>query len=153
MKYAAALRAIGQDFERRDFKAFDIRCEGDAYAARCGYQAPPSELPVSVHYTLKDLQGLDEAAKERRGEAPPAKDFLDQVQIFRTIGGYMDKINGRLLRLTNNQNVAGEPGFRVEYINADGEHVVDSRTALAVYDMCVAMYKQRGKLTGTGGLR
>jgi hypothetical protein len=29
--------------------------------------------------------------------------------------------------------------------------MVDDRPGSALYDMCVMMYKQRGKMTGTGG--
>ncbi len=43
--------------------------------------------------------------------------------------------------------------FVVEYITRDGDLVVDDRAGAAIYDMCVQMYKQRGKLTGTGGRR
>ena len=64
----------------------------------------------------------------------------------------MDKNEWRLIRVTNNN--AGQKGsLVVEYLNKDGERVVDDRAGSAVYDMCVQMYKQRGKLTGTGGRR
>lgn len=150
MKHAVALRAIGQDFDRRNLKSFDIQCEGNEYFAQCGYQDPPSEMPVSIHYTLKDLEDLDETGAEYRGNTSSSKDFFDQIQILRTLGGYIDKIEGHLIRITNNQPFGAESGFKIEYFDADGERVIEERTSQAVYDMCVAMYKQRGRLTGTG---
>ncbi len=150
-KYATALRCIGQDLERRGLKSFDIRFERNEYVAYCGYQDPPSPTPVTIQYTFKDIQELDRASEGKRGELSATKEFLNQVQIFRTIGGYLDKNEGQLIRLTNNDGTGKDSLFKVEYVTQDGERLVDDRAGTAIYDMCVTMYKQRGKLTGTGG--
>jgi hypothetical protein len=100
-----------------------------------------------------DIDELDRVGEDKRGEPPLAKDFLNQIQIFRTIGGYLDKNEARLIRITNNDAPGKDSIFTVEYITRDGEHMVDDRAGSALYDMCVVMYKQRGKLTGTGGRR
>lgn len=151
--YATILRCIGQDLERRGLKAFDIRVDGNAYVAECGYQEPPAPAPVSIHYSLDDIDELDRAGEKRRGGALPASDFINQVQIFRTIGGFLDKNESRLVRITNNDATQNGSLLVVEYVTKDGERVVDDRAGSAIYDMCVQMYKQRGKLTGTGSRR
>ncbi|TMA59578.1 MAG: hypothetical protein E6J73_15360 [Deltaproteobacteria bacterium] len=152
-KYVITLRCIAQDLERRGLKTFDIRLLRDEYIVECGYQDPPSPTPVTIHYTLMDIDELDRVGEDKRGEPPLAKDFLNQIQIFRTIGGYLDKNEARLIRITNNDAPGKDSIFTVEYITRDGEHMVDDRARSALYDMCVVMYKQRGKLTGTGGRR
>jgi hypothetical protein len=106
---------------------------------------------VTIQYTSKDIQELDQAGEGQRSDLSATKDFLNQVQIFRTIGGYLDKNEGQLVRLTNNDGTGKDSLFKVEYVTQDGEQVVDDRAGTAIYDMCVTMYKQRGKLTGTGG--
>jgi hypothetical protein len=151
MKYADALRCIAQDLERRGLKAFDIHLARNEYVANCGYQEPPAPTPVTIQYTLKDLEELDRVGEGKRGERSPAKEFLNQIQIFRTIGGYLDKNEARLIRITNNEALGKDSVFKVEYVTRDGEHMIDDRAGSALYDMCVVMYKQRGKLTGTGG--
>jgi hypothetical protein len=57
------------------------------------------------------------------------------------------------LRVTNNDGGSKDSLIRVEYLTRDGEHVIDDRAGSAIYDMCVQMYKQRGRMTGTGGRR
>jgi hypothetical protein len=151
IKCATALRCIGQDLEHRGLKSFDVRLEGTAYVAQCGYQDPPSPMPVTIEYTSQDLQDLDRSGEGQRGESPSAKEFLNQVQIFRTIGNYIDKNEALLLRITNNHVNGRDSLFKVEYLTRDGERVVDDRAGAAIYDMCVTMYKQRGKMTGTEG--
>lgn len=152
-KYAMSLRCIAQDLERRGLKTFNIRLLRDEFIVEGGYQDPPSPTPVTIHYTLKDIDELDRAGERKRGEPPSGKDFLNQSQIFRTIGGYLDKNTARLIRITNNEGHGKEATFKVEYVTREGEHMIDDRAGSALYDMCVVMYKQRGKLTGTGGRR
>ena len=149
--FATALRSIGQDLERRGLKTFDIRFEGGEFIALCGYQPPPAATPVELKYRPSDIEELDQHGGENRGKAAPPKDFLNQPHVFRTIGGFLDRNEAQLIRLANNDSRAKESTFIVEYISRDGERVVDDRAGAAIYDMCVSMYKQRGKLTGTGG--
>ncbi|MGH7871633.1 MAG: hypothetical protein ACREQO_05385 [Candidatus Binatia bacterium] len=133
-------------------KSFDLKVEGDLYIAECGYQPPPSPTPVELRYTQADLRELSALGDEQRGKSGPTKEFLSQVQILRTIGGYLDRNRVTLLRITNNLARSGEDfSLRVEYLGVDGDQIVDDRAGAAIYDLCIAMYKQRKKLTGTGG--
>lgn len=151
--FATPLRSIGQDLERRGLKTFDIRFDGREFVAQCGYQEPPAPTPVELKYRPSDIEELDRAGEKNRGKVPPPKDFLNQPQIFRTIGDFLDKNQATLVRLANSDRRAKESTFIVEYISKEGEHVVDDRAGAAIYDMCVSMYKQRGKLIGTSGRR
>lgn len=153
LNYSTALRCIGQDLERRGLKAFDIRLEGDEYIAECGYQEPPSPMPVSIQYTPADIEELDRIGESKRGGTPAPAEFINQSQIFRTIGSYLDRSESLLLRMTNNDPISNDSLIKVEYLTRDGERVLDDREGSAIYDMCVQMYKQRGRLTGTGKQR
>jgi hypothetical protein len=150
--FATALRCIGQDLERRGLKTFDISFDGEEFTALCGYQAPPAATPVELKYRPSDIEELNQLGDQNRGAIAPPKDFLNQPQVFRTIGGFLDKNEAQFARLANNDPRAKESTFIVEYVSRDGERVIDDRAGAAIYDMCVGMYKQRGKLTGTGGL-
>jgi hypothetical protein len=151
--YVIALRCIGQDLERRGLKSFDIRLEGKRYIVECGYQEPPAPTPVSLHYDPKDIDELERIGESKRGEIARTQEFINQVQIFRTIGAYLDKNEAQLLRLTNNHGKGKNALFKIEYMTRDRERIVDDHAGAAIYDMCVQMFKQRGKLTGTGGRR
>lgn len=150
MNFAMGLRCIGQDLERRSIKTFDIRHEANEYLVLGGYQAPPAVTPVSIKYTIADIADLDDAGAENQGRPMAEKEFLNQAQILRSVGGFIDKNEGRLIRVTNNEDHGDEPWVKFEYVSRDGEYVETERTGLALYNMCVAMYKQRRKLTGTG---
>ena len=153
INYSIALRCLAQDLERRGLKCFDIRVHGEIFTVDGGYQDPPSSTPVSIEYTRRELDEMDQQGETRRGQPFQGQEFINQGQVFRTIGAFLDKNEARLVRLTNNHDKKKDTLFIVEYLTRDGERVVDDRAGAAIYDMCVQMYKQRGKLTGTEGRR
>lgn len=152
LSYSTALRCIAQDLDRRSLKAFDIRVQKNGcFSVEGGYQEPPASTPVSIEYTMRDIEDLDRSGEERRGEISGKQEFVNQVQIFRTIGSYLDRNEARLVRLTNNYARGKDSLLMVEYYTREGDRVVDDRAGTAIYDMCVQMYKQRGRLNGTAG--
>ena len=66
--FSMALRNIGQDLARRGLKSFDIRFDGEEFIALCGYQEPPAATPVELKYRPSDIEELDEAGENRRGD-------------------------------------------------------------------------------------
>jgi hypothetical protein len=140
------LRAIGQDLEARGIKTFVIRCEADdLYVVEAGYQAPPALIPVTLYYTLDDIEQLDREGREGDNCNSGAKDFLSLSQMLRAIGTYVGRRGARLLSVSNNALTGTMAVVKIEYETAQGERVVDDRTGSAIYDMCVSIYKLRGR--------
>ena len=146
VSYSEILRVIGQDLEIRGIKAFDIRDKGDRIFVQCGYQAPPAATPVTLYYSARDIEELKPQGAEKRGQPSKPGDFFTLSQTLRAIGGYVDQKKARLLRLSNNDCPKADVVFRIEYETREGERVVDDRSGSAIYDLCVNMYKRRGKL-------
>lgn len=145
VSYSEILRVIGQDLESRSIKAFDIRNEGEKIFVQCGYQDPPASTPVTLYYTPRDIKELRLQGEENRGQATEQRDFFTLSQTLRAIGGHVDQQKARLIRLSNNDFPGADAIFRIEYETADGERQVDDRSGSATYDLCVNMYKRRGK--------
>lgn len=149
--YSEILRVIGQDLETRGIKAFDIRDDGDRILVRCGYQVPPAETPVTLSYSQREIEELRPQSEEKRGQSSKPEDFFTLSQTLRAIGGYVDQKKARFLRLSNNDCPNADVVFRIEYETQDRERVVDDRSGSAIYDLCVTMYKRRGKVARTFG--
>ena len=141
-----ALRCIGQELERRGLRTIDLICDTTGYIVLCGYQPPPAPTPVTLRYTAVDIIELDRTGQEQRGNSLPSNEFVTIVQILRAIGGYLDKNQARLVRISNSEPRGNSPSFSVEYETKEGERVIDDRDGAAIYDMCVSMYKQRRKV-------
>ena len=144
--YSEILRVIGQDLETRAIKAFDIRDEGERILVQCGYQDPPAATPVTLYYTPRDIEELKPQGAENRGQPLKPADFFTLSQTLRAIGGYVDQKKARLIRLSNNDCPGGDAIFRIEYETREGERLVEDRSGSALYDLCVNMYKRRGRL-------
>jgi len=147
IRCSQALRVIGQDLEARGIKTFVIRPEADFYVVEAGYQSPPAPTPISLHYTLDDIERLDHEGRERRDDDAVVEDFLRLSQILRAIGNYVTCKEARLLSTSNNALMGTMAVVRIEYEMSQGEKVVDDRTGSAIYDMCVSFYRLRGKLS------
>jgi hypothetical protein len=130
----------------RGIKAFDIRYEGEKILAQCGYQVPPAATPVTLHYTPRDIEELKPQGLEKRGQSLEGGDFFTLSQTLRAVGGYVDQKKARLVRLSNNDCPKADAVFRIEYETRERERVVEDRSGSAIYDLCVNMYKRRGKL-------
>ena len=146
--YSQILRAIGQDLETRDLTVFEIEKHGERYIVQCGYQFPPAPTPITLEYSLNDIKELDLSGQLTRSDALQTLDFSTLAQSLRTIGGYLDNRKASLVRISNNHLPGTEPAFRIEYKTAEGELLVDDRSAAAIYDIGVYMYKQRRKVNG-----
>src|SRR5438876_6109644 len=109
-----ALRAIGQDLELRGIKTFIIRCEGSLYVVEAGYQSPPAPTPVTLHYTLDDIEQLDRKARERSDRDSAVKDFLSLSQMFWAVGSYVTSKGARLLSVSNTASTERLPVVRFE---------------------------------------
>ena len=151
--YSEALRAIGEDLEKRDLKTLEIEKRDDRYLVRCGYQHPPAVTPLVLEYGIKDIQELHLLGAQSRSAGEQKLDFSALSQTLRTIGGYLDQKKGSLLRISNNDWSGRGPLFRIEYETADGEVLVDDRSTAALYDMGVRLYKQRSRLDESDGGR
>jgi hypothetical protein len=146
VSYSEILRVIGQDLEIRGLKAFDIRDEGDRICVQCGYQVPPAATPVTLYYTPRDIEELKPQGAEKRGQSSKPEDFFTISQTLRAIGGYVDQKKARFLRLSNNDCPGVDVVFRIEYETRERERLVEDRSGSGIYDLCVNMYKRRGKL-------
>lgn len=142
-----ALRAIGQDLEARGIKTFVIRSTAELYIVDAGYQSPPAPTPITLHYTLDDIERLDYEGRERRNNSSGVEDLLKMSQILRSIGSYVSSKGARLLSISNNASTGTMPVVTIRYQTAQGEEVIDDRAGSALYDMCVSFYKLRGRLS------
>jgi hypothetical protein len=101
--------------------------------------------PVTLYYTLDDIEQLDREGREADNCNSVVKEFLSLSQILRAIGSYVGRRGARLLSVSNNALTGTMPVVKIEYETAQGERVVDDRTGSAIYDMCVSIYKLRGR--------
>lgn len=141
--YSDALRTIGEDLELRGIKTFIIRCEADLFVVEAGYQSPPAQTPVTLHYAANDLEHLAQKARERNDHLSSVKDFLSLSKILWAVATYVTAKEARLLRVSNNEGTGRMPAVKFEYETFRGDRLVEDLTGSAIYQLCVSIYKLR----------
>lgn len=98
--------------------------------------------PVELHYTLQDVERLEEAGRARRGKSQKAADASSLSQVMRCIGGYLTQKRARLLKL-----MRGSDCIDVEYETSLGSQIKETLSVKDLYDLWVRMYLQRAERT------
>jgi hypothetical protein len=137
-KYSQALRAIGQNLEELNFKAFDIKSEGKDYLVRAAASPEVGEL----RYTPEDIQRLERQGRLRRSDPFGTPDFISPSQILRAVGDYLDTKDGRLVGISRRAPEGAAPLLTIEY-DTRRDRKREEFLFSALYNLSVSMYKQR----------
>lgn len=140
-KYSQALRAIGQDLESLNLKYFDITSQGKDYLVRAG----TSPEPLEMRYTPEDIGRLERQGRSKRSDPSQTPDLAAISQALRAIGEYIDRKDGRLVKLSRQVPSGNMPLLSVEYQTGMRERKKEELRASGLYDLSVRMYKQREK--------
>jgi hypothetical protein len=141
--YSEALRTIGRDLDLRGIRTFVIRCETDLFVVEAGYQSPPAITPVTLHYTLCDVERLDREAQERSVHLSPVKDLLSLAEILWAVAAYVSSKQGRLLSVSNTASTPTMPILTIEYETVQKDRVIEDLKGSAIYELSISIYKRR----------
>lgn len=112
---------------------------------------PPCKTAKDLRYTEDDLIRLDEEGKARRSRAAARTvDFLSATELLRSLGAFVDKKKGQLVRVSNNDSSTAARSVRLEYKTENGELQSDEIPVSSIYDLSVRMYKERGRKYAVG---
>ena len=145
LSYARAMRAVGLLLERRDLKTFDLTYDKREFRLKCGYQKPPCSTAVELRYSIDEIESLERENLINRSNSRKIIDFLSLAEVLRGLGGYVDKKKGRLIRISNNDLNVASGSVKLEYESSDADRREELFSLSLIYDICVRMYKERGK--------
>lgn len=161
--YEQILRAIGQGLEELSIgDSFDLEVDGEKYVLRGSSSKLAGSKRIKDVFlnVCKTLQ--TRSPRGRRSEvlrlsfSPDDVDRLERVgqasrsnrqtlakphslpQLMRTVGWYVDKKQGRLLRVSKHSETVS-----VLYLGLLGNEKLESFTQLTLYDIWVRLYKKR----------
>jgi hypothetical protein len=137
------LRTVGEDLEFRGIKTFSIRCDGDFFVVEGGYQPPPAPMPVTLHYSRKDIEELDRKACERGDHLSARTSFIHLPEILPAIADYVEARGAQLLSLSNAASTETDRVIDIEYETNDGDSITERLTGADVYALCVRGHKRR----------
>ena len=137
------LRGIGEDLELRGIKTFLIRCEDGFFAVDGGYQSPPAPTPVSIYYSLNDIDVLERKARERNDYLSATRNFIYLPQILSSIATYVQDREGWLFKISNIESTEHISIIDIEYETSLGNRISSRLTNSTIYELCVREHKRR----------
>ena len=149
LRYSHILRCIGQSLESGELKAFELKCQGHTYLVQGWYRSASSSADVECRYTLEDIRKLDDEGKKRRQHRPGVPNLLSLSQVLRLAGNYVDRVCGRLLRVSwqNQSEKIQSVTIQYEPHPDEGKDVPEGQVA-TIDEVCIHLYKQRKRIAG-----
>jgi hypothetical protein len=146
MRYASILRCIGQSVEALDLKAVEVKTHGDDFIVQAWNRGTSMMMDLEKHYSAEDIRRLEiEGRKKRRPFAGPPN-LLSLSQVLRWGGNYVDRMGGRLLRVSWQDQSDRIQSLTVQWeLVPPGKPPGESPTA-TIDELCIHIYKQRKKI-------
>jgi hypothetical protein len=143
LTYGQALRAIGQDLEGHGALVYDISVKQSEYRVQCDCDLPPPGNLLSLRYTSRILEQIDFMGKLKRTGVFCVNRPEALPGTLRSLGGYVDWKNGRLLRVANYELLGPEIAYRVEFALPDGSQVENTLSKPALDEITNSLRQQR----------
>jgi len=103
-------------------------------------------MDYEKHYKPEDLRRLDEAGRAKRRPFVGPPDLLSLSQIFRLAGNYVDRLHGRLLRVSWQDQSDKIQSITVQWEATQANPEVKDPQPTTVEELCIHIYKQRKKI-------
>jgi hypothetical protein len=146
MRYASVLRCIGQSLEAMELKSIEIKTHGDNFIVQAWNRGTSMAMDLEKHYAPEDLRKLDAEGRKKRKPFAGPPSLLSLSLILRFAGNYIDRIGGRLLRVSWQ-----DQSDKIQSVTVQWEAVQPAREAkeshtATVEELCLHIYKQRKKI-------
>ena len=143
LTYGQALRAIGQDLQGHGALVYEINVSDAEYRVQCDCDLPPPDNLLSFCYTSRILEQIDFMGKLKRTGVSSLNSPESLPDTLRSLGAYVDRENGRILRLANYELLGPEIAYRVEFVVPDGSRAENSLAKPALEELTNSLRQQR----------
>ena len=145
IKYARALRCIGQALQSQNTEVFELKTGADTFVVQYGDPNPPHTEIVELQFSLDNIKILEREGETRRRQAKAEFRFDTVPEILRAVGEYVDNQRGQLRRLSN--CCLSDGNLEVEYETRAGEIRSETLPMSFIREAAVRMYKRRTRLS------
>jgi hypothetical protein len=127
-----------------DLKAVEVKTHGDDYIVQAWNRGTSMTMDLEKHWTLDDLRNLDAEAREKRKPLAGPPNLLSLSQVLRLTGNYVDRMGGRLMRVSWQDQSDKIQSVTVQWQPVQPER--DESQTTTVEELCIHIYKQRKKI-------
>ena len=145
--YSSALRCIGQSLESLELKAVEVKTHGENYIIQAWNKGTSTSMDLERHCGPEDLRKLEIDGREKRKAFSGPPNLLSLSQVLRLAGNYIDRMRGRLIRVSWQDQSDKIQSVTIQYepCPVDGREQGEAQTTV-IEEVCVHIYKQRKKI-------
>ncbi len=151
--YARVLRCMGQSLDALELKAFELKCQAGIYLIQGWRKGTASSVDLELRYTADDIRNLESEGRKKRQGLSRKASLLNLSQLLRAAGNYVDHAEGRLLRVSWQNQSDKIQSITVQYETGECDRKGNELPVSTIDEICVHIYKQRKKIPGTSEKR
>lgn len=147
LHYANILRCIGQSLESLELKAVDVRTQGDICVVQGWHKGTSQSGNFEHQYAPADIKNLEREGRAKRNTASAPPNLLGLSHLLRFAGSYIDRMRGRLTRVSWQDQSDKIQSLTIQYEAFQGERSEHAEAQIAtIEEVCIHVYKQRKKI-------
>ena len=147
MRYSSTLRCIGQSLEDMGLKSIEVKTHGESFIVQAWNRGTSTAMDLEKHYSPDDLRKLEAEGRAKRRPFTGPPNMLSLSQVFRLAGNYVDRMSGRLLRVSWQDQSDKIQSLTVQWETIEpGRGPMESHATAIVDELCIHIYKQRKKI-------
>jgi hypothetical protein len=147
IRYASILRCIAQSLEGIELKSIEVKTHGDNFIVQAWNRGTSMAMDLEKHYTPEGLRQLEVEGRAKRRSFAGPPNMLSLSQVFRLAGNYVDRMGGRLLRVSWQDQSDKIQSLTVQWETMEpGKGSTEFHGATIVDELCIHIYKQRKKI-------
>jgi len=146
MRYSSMLRCIGQALSDMQLKAVEVRTHGEDLIVQAWNRGTSMAMDFEKHYTPEDLRLLEAESRAKRRVFAGPPDFLSVSQVLRMAGNHVDRMCGRLLRVSWQDQSDKIQSVTVQWESRQPGRDRSESPLTVVEELCIHIYKQRKKI-------
>lgn len=146
MRYASTLRCFGQFLDGMELKALEIKTHNNDYILQAWSKGTSMTMDLEKTFTPDDVQLLEAEGRAKRKPFSGPPNMLSLPQVLRLAGNYVDRMHGRLVRVSWQDQSDKIQSITVQWEpNPAGREQTESPLAV-IEELCIHIYKQRKKI-------
>ncbi|HTN70237.1 MAG TPA: hypothetical protein VMO00_04035 [Methylomirabilota bacterium] len=150
LRYSHVLRCIGQSLESLDLKALELKTHGNSYLVQGWSRGTSVTKEIDRQYTMDDIKTIEREGLVQRKPLSGLPNLLSLSQVLRLAGNYVDRMRGRLVRVSWQDQSERIQSVTIQYEPFPAERSEQGESQITtIEELCVHVYKQRKKIVST----
>ena len=133
-----------------ELKALEIKTHGEEYVVQLWNKGVSLAMDLEQHYTVDALKELEVKGRERVRRFPAPPDLLSLSQVLRLAGSYVDRMRGRLIRVSWQDQSDKIQSVTIQYEPFNGGRVYHGDSPVrTIEELCIHVYKQKKRINAS----